>query len=142
VELTQCRFDKVEAALAAAKGKVVLVDCWGAVVPAVLRQLPEAGREAREVRPKGLVCLSVSLDQGGRRSTPPECTRPEGEERSLPELLPDRLHSDNAKMEGGSARSPASRTRCCSAGPGEAGVGRSPDGGPGLVAKIEAELAK
>jgi hypothetical protein len=94
------------------------------VVPAVRHQLPEAGREAREVRPKGLVCLSVSLDQGGRRSTPPECTRPEGEERSLPELLPDRLHSDNAKMEGGSARSPASRTRCCSAGPGEAESGK------------------
>ena len=67
VELAQCRFDKVEAALAAAKGKVVLVDCWARWCPPCISSFPKLVEKHEKYGPKGLVCVSVSLD-GGRKA--------------------------------------------------------------------------
>jgi thiol-disulfide isomerase/thioredoxin len=68
VDLVQCRFDKVEAALTAAKGKVVLVDCWAVWCPPCVATFPKLVEKHQKYKDKGLVCLSVSLDAG--RNTP------------------------------------------------------------------------
>jgi thiol-disulfide isomerase/thioredoxin len=52
VELTQCRFDKVEAALAAAKGKVVLVDCWARWCPPCVTSFPKLVEKHEKYAPR------------------------------------------------------------------------------------------
>jgi thiol-disulfide isomerase/thioredoxin len=64
VELTQCRFALVEAALTAAKGKVILVDCWAVWGPPCVATFPKLVEKHEKYKDKGLVCLSVSLDAG------------------------------------------------------------------------------
>ena len=68
IELAQGQFDKVEAALTAAKGKVVLVDCWAVWCPPCVATFPKLVEKHEKYKGKGLVCLSVSLDAG--RNTP------------------------------------------------------------------------
>ncbi len=70
VDLVQCRFDKVEAALAAAKGKVVLVDCWARWCPPCIESFPQLVAKHEKYNAKGLVCISVSLDSGRKQFTP------------------------------------------------------------------------
>jgi thiol-disulfide isomerase/thioredoxin len=70
VELIQCRFAKVEEALKAAKGKVVFVDCWARWCPPCLASFPELVKKHEKYGPKGLVCISVSLDAGRQAFNP------------------------------------------------------------------------
>ena len=69
VELVQCRFDLVEAALTAAKGKVVLVDCWARWCPPCISSFPKLVEKHEKYKGKGLVCISVSLDSGRKAFT-------------------------------------------------------------------------
>jgi thiol-disulfide isomerase/thioredoxin len=62
VELAECRFDAVEAALDAARGKVVVVDCWALWCGPCLVTFPHLVQLHKKYADKGLVCMSVSLD--------------------------------------------------------------------------------
>lgn len=64
VELTEGKFEKVEAALAGAKGKVVLVDCWALWCGPCVANFPDLVERHKKYRDKGLLCVSVSLDSG------------------------------------------------------------------------------
>lgn len=70
VDLVHCRFDKVEAALSAAKGKVVLVDCWARWCPPCIQSFPKLVEKHTKYGSRGLVCMSVSLDSGRKAYTP------------------------------------------------------------------------
>lgn len=70
VELIQCRFTKVEEALTAAKGKVVFVDCWARWCGPCLQSFPELVKKHEKYSAKGLVCISVSIDDGQKAFTP------------------------------------------------------------------------
>jgi thiol-disulfide isomerase/thioredoxin len=54
--------DAVEAAIAAGKGKVVLVDCWATWCPPCVASFPKLVEEHRKYADRGLVVIGVSLD--------------------------------------------------------------------------------
>jgi thiol-disulfide isomerase/thioredoxin len=100
VELTQCRFTKVEEALTAAKGKVVFVDCWARWCPPCLASFPELVKKHEKYGAKGLVCISVSLDAGRRAFNPDQVLSFLKEKNAAFQnfYLTD-LGADNAAME-------------------------------------------
>lgn len=142
VELAQVRFDKVEAALTAARGKVVLVDCWARWCPPCLTSFPKLVEKHEKYKDKGLVCVSVSLDAGQNRFTTDQVHAFLKEKKATFQnfYLTD-LRSDNATMEG--------RFGKISGIPHAVLINKLGvkiwEGHPmdnGLVARIETELAK
>jgi thiol-disulfide isomerase/thioredoxin len=63
VRLTSpCQFDAVEKAIADAKGKVVLIDCWATWCPPCVASFPQLVEKHKKYAEKGLAVISVSLD--------------------------------------------------------------------------------
>jgi thiol-disulfide isomerase/thioredoxin len=60
--LTVCGFDGVEKAIADAKGKVVLIDCWATWCPPCVKSFPELVAKSKKYSDKGLAVISLSLD--------------------------------------------------------------------------------
>src|SRR5262249_54072088 len=54
--------DGVESAIAAAKGKVVLIDCWATWCPPCVASFPKLVEKHEKYSEKGLNVISVSLD--------------------------------------------------------------------------------
>jgi thiol-disulfide isomerase/thioredoxin len=65
VEVKACKFDGVESALAAARGKVVLVDCWATWCPPCVASFPKLVEKHEKYSGKGLAVISLSLDEPG-----------------------------------------------------------------------------
>jgi thiol-disulfide isomerase/thioredoxin len=63
VGLVRGGFDKVEAALNAAKGKVVLIDCWATWCGPCVLTFPLLVEKHRKYADRGLAVISLSLDK-------------------------------------------------------------------------------
>src|SRR5262245_25412483 len=63
VKATLCGFDGVESAIAAAKGKVVLIDCWATWCGPCVASFPKLVEKHRKYGPRGLAVISLSLDE-------------------------------------------------------------------------------
>ncbi len=142
VELQQVRFDKVEAALTAAKGKVVLVDCWARWCPPCISSFPKLVEKNEKYGAKGLVCLSVSLDGGQKRFTPEQVLEFLKEKNAkLQNFYLSDLRSDNAVMEARFGQISGIPHAVLFNRTGEK-VWTGHPMEPALVTRIEAELAK
>jgi thiol-disulfide isomerase/thioredoxin len=142
IALTQCRFTKVEEALTAAKGKVVFVDCWARWCPPCLASFPKLVEKHEKYGPKGLVCISVSLDAGRRAFNPEQVLAFLKEKNAAFQnfYLSD-LGADNAAMEQRFTEISGIPHGVLFNKKGErVWVGHPMDNG--LVKRIEAELAK
>jgi len=142
IALIQCRFTKVEEALTAAKGKVVFVDCWARWCPPCLASFPKLVEKHEKYGPKGLVCISVSLDAGRRAFNPDQVLSFLKEKNAAFQnfYLTD-LGADNAAMEQRFTEISGIPHGVLFSKQGErVWTGHPMDGG--LVKKIEAELAK
>ena len=142
VELVQCRFTAIETALSASKGKVVLVDCWARWCPPCISSFPKLVEKSEKYSPKGLVCMSVSLDGGRKQFTTDQVqaflTDKKATFRNF--YLTD-LQADNAAMERRFGKISGIPHAVLFDRKGE----KVWEGHPmdnGLVGRIEAELAK
>ena len=63
VGVVQCRFDGVEKAIADAKGKVVLIDCWAQWCPPCVASFPKLVEKHQKYGAKGLAVISLSTDK-------------------------------------------------------------------------------
>jgi thiol-disulfide isomerase/thioredoxin len=63
VAVKQVRFDGVESALADAKGKVVLIDCWATWCGPCVASFPKLVEKHEQYADKGLAVISLSTDK-------------------------------------------------------------------------------
>jgi thiol-disulfide isomerase/thioredoxin len=142
VELVQCRFDKVEKALTAAKGKVVLVDCWARWCPPCIESFPKLVEKHEKYGPKGLVCMSVSIDSGRNAYNPTQVHAFLKEKKATFQnfYLTD-LRGDGAAMDARLGQFDSIPHAILFNKKGEMIWAGHPMT-PALVSKIEAELAK
>ena len=63
VTVTAADFDAVEKAIADAKGKVVLIDCWATWCGPCVQSFPELVAKHRKYKDQGLFVISLSLDE-------------------------------------------------------------------------------
>ena len=63
VEVTRCKFDGVEKAIANARGKVVLIDCWATWCPPCVASFPKLVEKHQKYAGKGLAVISLSTDK-------------------------------------------------------------------------------
>lgn len=63
IEVTRCKFDGVEKAIADAKGKVVLIDCWATWCPPCVASFPKLVEKHQKYASKGLAVISLSTDK-------------------------------------------------------------------------------
>ncbi len=63
VEVSQCKFDGVEKAIAKAKGKVVLIDCWATWCGPCVASFPKLVEKHQKYAGKGLAVISLSTDK-------------------------------------------------------------------------------
>ncbi len=62
VTLKTCGFEGVESAIDAAKGKVVLIDCWATSCGPCVESFPQLVAKHKKYAAEGLVVISLSLD--------------------------------------------------------------------------------
>lgn len=62
VKVETCEFAGVEKAIADARGKVVLIDCWATWCGPCVQSFPDLVERHRKYGPKGLAVISLSLD--------------------------------------------------------------------------------
>jgi thiol-disulfide isomerase/thioredoxin len=63
VKVKACKFAGVEAAIAEAKGKVVLIDCWATWCPPCVSSFPALVAKHKKYADRGLVVIALSLDE-------------------------------------------------------------------------------
>ncbi len=63
IVLNECGFGGVEQAINAAKGKVILIDCWATWCPPCVASFPKLVEKHQKYANKGLAVISISLDR-------------------------------------------------------------------------------
>lgn len=63
VTVSECRFDGVEKQIAAAKGKVILIDCWATWCGPCVASFPKLVEKHQKYASKGLAVMSLSTDR-------------------------------------------------------------------------------
>ncbi|MFM8272505.1 MAG: thioredoxin-like domain-containing protein [Gemmata sp.] len=63
VDVTEAKFDALDAAVNSHKGKVVLMDFWATWCPPCRKYFPDFVEAHKKHADKGLVCVSVSMDK-------------------------------------------------------------------------------
>ena len=66
VAVTEAKFDDLDKAVTAGKGKVVLVDFWATWCLPCVKKFPHFVETNKKYKDKGLLCVSVSLDPKGK----------------------------------------------------------------------------
>lgn len=65
VAVTEVKYDELDKAVTAAKGKVVLVDFWATWCGPCVKKFPHFVETHTKYKGKGLTCVSVSMDKEG-----------------------------------------------------------------------------
>ena len=65
VAVTEVKYDDLDKAIAAEKGKVVLVDFWATWCAPCVKKFPHFVETNKKYKDKGLACVTVSLDKEG-----------------------------------------------------------------------------
>lgn len=65
VAVTEVKYEDLDKAIAAGKGKVVLVDFWATWCGPCVKKFPHFVETHKKYKDKGLVCVSVSMDKEG-----------------------------------------------------------------------------
>ena len=63
IAVKECKFDGVEKAIAAARGKVVLIDCWATWCGPCVQSFPKLVEKHEKYAAKGLAVISMSMDK-------------------------------------------------------------------------------
>ena len=69
VEVKEVKFDDLDKAVAARKGKVVLVDFWATWCAPCVKKFPHFVELHKTYKDKGLACVSVSMDKEGPKGS-------------------------------------------------------------------------
>jgi thiol-disulfide isomerase/thioredoxin len=69
IDAQEVRFEAVDAALTAAKGKVVVIDFWATWCAPCVKKFPRLVEWDKKYRDKGLLVISVSDDKAGPPGT-------------------------------------------------------------------------
>jgi thiol-disulfide isomerase/thioredoxin len=65
VAVTEVKYDDLDKAITATKGKVVLVDFWATWCGPCVKKFPHFVSTQKKYKDKGLTCMSVSMDREG-----------------------------------------------------------------------------
>ena len=65
VTATEVKYEELDKAIAAGKGKVVLVDFWATWCGPCVKKFPHFVETNKKYKDKGLACVSVSMDKEG-----------------------------------------------------------------------------
>src|SRR5207237_92444 len=65
IAVTEAKYDALDQAVMAEKGKVVLMDFWATWCGPCVKKFPHFVETHKKYKDKGLVCVSVSLDKEG-----------------------------------------------------------------------------
>lgn len=75
VEVTIASADEIDAAIADARGSVVVLDCWSTSCPPCLAEFHHLVELHRAYADRGVVCISLSFDYEGGEATPEQSSQ-------------------------------------------------------------------
>lgn len=75
VEVTIASADEIDAAIDAAAGSVVVLDCWSTSCPPCLAEFHHLVELHRDYAERGVVCISLSFDYEGGEATPEQSSQ-------------------------------------------------------------------